>query len=135
MLRIRLLLVAGSIVFSVGALSASAGTLFHSTDPLAARDEWGLLYQSPALESTDWERRRYHTRLTYHMQSGRTLSSDPAYVGALQTALGRLGYYCGEIDGVYSTEVTDAIARLQKNYSMRVTGNLTIPVRRALRLP
>jgi peptidoglycan hydrolase-like protein with peptidoglycan-binding domain len=49
--------------------------------------------------------------------------------------LRRLGYYCGPIDGVFSGEVSDAIARLQKNYSMRVTGTLTIPVRRALHLP
>jgi hypothetical protein len=116
-------------------VSASAGSLFHATDPLAARDEWGLLHQSPSVIPTDLERRRYYTRLTYHMQSGRKLSTDPAYVGALQTALRRTGYYCGEIDGVFSAEVTDAIARLQKNYSMRVTGNLTVPVRRALRLP
>ena len=133
MRKIRPLLFAALIGFSVS--SASAGTIFHATDPLAARDEWGLLHQSPVLESTDWERRRYHTRLTYYMQSGRQLSGDPAYVGALQTALRRTGYYCGAIDGVFSSDVTDAIARLQKNYSMRVTGNLTVPVRRALRLP
>jgi len=36
---------------------------------------------------------------------------------------------------VFTPEVADAIARLQKNYSMRVTGTLTDPVRRALRLP
>ena len=29
----------------------------------------------------------------------------------------------------------DAIARLQKNYSMRVTGMLNDPVRRALHMP
>ena len=61
--------------------------------------------------------------------------SDPAYVGALQTALRRLGYYCGAIDGVFSDEVIDAVEHMQKNYSMRVTGTITIPVRRALRLP
>ena len=116
-------------------LSASAGSLLRATDPLAARDKWGLLYQSPSVLPTDLARRRYHTRLTYYMQSGRGLSNDPAYVGALQVALRRTGYYCGQIDGVFSVEVTDAIARLQKNYSMRVTGNLTVPVRRALRLP
>ena len=60
---------------------------------------------------------------------------DPAYVGSLQTALRRLGYYCGPVDGVFSPEVSYAIARLQKNYSMRVTGNLDTPVRRALHMP
>ena len=58
-----------------------------------------------------------------------------AYVGALQVALQRNGYYCGPIDGVYGPDVSDAIAKLQKNHSMRVTGTLTDPVRRALHLP
>ncbi len=60
---------------------------------------------------------------------------QPAYVGSMQTALRRLGYYCGPINGVFSAEVSDAIARFQKNYSMRVTGTLTDPVRRALHMP
>jgi peptidoglycan hydrolase-like protein with peptidoglycan-binding domain len=60
---------------------------------------------------------------------------QPAYVSALQRDLRRLGYYCGPIDGVFSDDVGDAIARLQKNYSMRVTGTLTDPLRRALHLP
>ena len=61
--------------------------------------------------------------------------AEPAYVGALQRDLHRLGYYCGEIDGIFSLDVSDAIARMQKNYSMPVTGTLTVPVRRALHLP
>jgi peptidoglycan hydrolase-like protein with peptidoglycan-binding domain len=84
--------------------------------------------------STDLER-RYPYRFLYYPRSGRSLTSDPAYVGALQTALARLGYYCGEPDGIFSDEVSDAIARLQKNHSMRVTGRLSIAVRRALFLP
>jgi peptidoglycan hydrolase-like protein with peptidoglycan-binding domain len=60
---------------------------------------------------------------------------DPAYVGSLQAALRRLGYYCGPVDGVFTPEVSYAIARLQKNYSMRVTGMLDTPVRRALHMP
>jgi peptidoglycan hydrolase-like protein with peptidoglycan-binding domain len=69
------------------------------------------------------------------LEGQRDLIAQPAYVGALQRDLQRLGYYCGPIDGVFSDEVAIAIARLQKNYSMRVTGTLTIPVRRALFLP
>lgn len=114
---------------------ALGDSIFRSVDPLAARDEWGILHQMPKVYPTDLERRRFHTRLTYNMQSGRSLIKDPAYVGALQTALNRNGYYCGEPDGIFSPDVVDAIARLQKNYSMRVTGNLTLAVRRALRLP
>ena len=60
---------------------------------------------------------------------------QPGYVGAMQAALRRLGYYCGPIDGIFSPEVADAIARLQKNYSLRVTGTFTDSVRWALHLP
>ena len=130
----RLLLAVAALVVAFSA-TASADSIFRSVDPLAARDEWGLLHQMPRTNPTDFDRRRFHTRLTYNMQSGRSLVKDPAYVGALQVALQRTGYYCGPIDGVFSVDVVDAITRLQKNYSMRVTGNLTIPVRRALRLP
>ena len=108
--------------------------LFDYSDPLAARDEQGLLHQGPALNRTDFDRRR-DFRFPYYFQSGESLISDPAYVGALQRDLRRLGYYCGEIDGIFTRELSGAIARMQKNYSMTVTGTLTVPVRRALHLP
>ena len=108
--------------------------LFHSTDALAARDEWGNLHQFPALNPTDTAP-RFHWRPLYYFEGKRDLIAQPAYVGALQRDLRRLGYYCGEIDGIFSAEVSDSIARMQKNYSMRVTGTVTIPVRRALHLP
>jgi hypothetical protein len=108
--------------------------LFHSTDPLAPRDDWGKLHQSKDLNETDFAP-RYHWRPFYYIEYGRDLLAMPAYVGALQRELQRRGYYCGEIDGIATEELTEAIARLQKNYSMRVTGRLTIPVRRALHLP
>ena len=130
----RLLFTLAAVIVAFSA-TASADSIFRSVDPLAARDEWGLLHQMPRTNPTDFDRRRFHTRLTYNMQSGRSLVRDRAYVGALQVALQRKGYYCGPIDGVFSADVIDAITRLQKNYSMKVTGNLTIPVRRALRLP
>ncbi len=122
----------------MGACAVSAfaidDPLFHSTDPLAARDEYGKLHQSASLNSADFES-RYVWRPLYYFQSGNALILQPAYVGALQVSLRRLGYYCGPIDGNFTAAVGDAIARLQKNYSMRVTGTLTIPVRRALFLP
>ena len=124
-----------SVLLVALSTTASADSIFRSVDPLAARDEWGILHQMPRTNPTDFERRRFHTRITYNMQSGRSLVKDPAYVGALQVALQRTGYYCGPIDGVFSPDVIDAITRLQKGYSMRVTGNLTLAVRRALRLP
>ena len=107
--------------------------LFHSIDPLAQRDEYGRLHQSPWLVRPDFELR--YSRSVYYWQSGESLCRIPAYVGSMQTALRRLGYYCGPIDGIFTAEVSGAIARMQKNYSMTVTGTLTVPVRRALFLP
>jgi hypothetical protein len=108
--------------------------IFRSIDPLAQRDEWGTTHQTPHVDSTDFAP-RYSWRWIYYFKSRNQLVLDPAYVGSLQTALRRLGYYCGPVDGVFTSEVSYAIARLQKNYSMRVTGNLDIPVRRALHMP
>lgn len=105
-----------------------------SRDSLAQRDEYGMLHQSKNLNSTDFDARN-HCRFVYYFKAPEQLIAEPAYVGALQRDLHRLGYYCGPIDGVFSSAVSDAIARLQKNYSMRVTGTLTDPVRRALHLP
>lgn len=121
----------------LGFASAASGydePLFHSTDPLAPRDEWAGLHQMPAVESTDLAR-RYPLRFLYYFEGRRDLAANPAYVGAVQNGLRRLGYYCGPTDGIFSGEVSDAVARMQKNYRMRVTGTLTIPVRRALYLP
>jgi Putative peptidoglycan binding domain len=108
--------------------------LFNTDDPLAARDDQGLLHQGRTLDRTDFDR-RHDCRVSYYFESGANLISDPAYVGALQRDLRRLGYYCGEIDGIFSREVSGAIARMQRNYSMTATGTLTVPVRRALHLP
>jgi peptidoglycan hydrolase-like protein with peptidoglycan-binding domain len=107
--------------------------LFHFPEPLAARDEWGLLTQGP-LNPTDFAHREAW-RLFYYSQSGKTLSNDPAYVGAVQVGLQRRGYYTGPIDGIFSDEVSGAICRLQKAYAMRVNGRLTVSVRRILYLP
>ncbi len=117
-----------------GGQAAVAGSFWRSTDSLAARDEYGLLHQFPEVNPTDFAA-RYTWRPIYYLQSGEFLVTRPAYVGALQDALRRRGYYCGPIDGMFSAEVSNAIARMQKNYSMRVTGTLTLPVRRALHLP
>jgi len=107
--------------------------LFNADDPLAARDEYGRLHQEPLLNPTDLEP-RYCRRDHYYYISGKTLTHDPAYVGSLQRDLRRLGYYCGPINGVFSPELSDAIARMQKHYSMNVIGTLTVYVRRALNL-
>jgi hypothetical protein len=129
---LRWLVVAATCALSPGA--AKAEHPFWSHDPLAPRDYWGLLHQPSTVNETDFEPRETW-RLFYYNKSGRELMKDRAYVGALQTGLRRNGYYCGAIDGVYTDEVSDAIAKLQKNYGMRVDGYLTVSVRRALRLP
>ena len=107
--------------------------VFRFPDPLAQRDEWGLLTPGP-LNPTDFERREAW-RLFYYSPSGKALSQDPAYVGALQVALRRKGYYVGPIDGVFGDETSAAICRMQKAHAMRVNGRLTVSVRRALFLP
>jgi hypothetical protein len=132
--RIYAVMLGSVAIFSAATAFALNDPLFHSTDSLAARDDYGKLHQSPWLNPTDFEP-RYSSRPLYYFQSGTALASQPAYVGALQASLRRLGYYCGQIDGNFTPEVSEAIARMQKNYSMRVTGTLTIPVRRALFLP
>ena len=133
--------IALALVVSFGAAVAQADEfdvvdygIFRSLDPLAQRDEWGTVHQGTAVIATDFAP-RYHWRWAYYFKSGEQLVLDPAYVGSMQTALHRLGYYCGPVDGVFTPEVSYAIARLQKSYSMRVTGTLTTPVRRALHMP
>lgn len=108
--------------------------LFRSVDPLAPRDEWGLLHQTREVNAVDFAQ-RYPSRWFYYFKASEQVATQPAYIGAVQRELRRLGYYCGPIDGVYSPEVGDAIALLQKNFSMRVTGTLTGQVRHALHLP
>jgi len=133
--------IALALIFGLGAAVAQADEfevlshdIFRPTDPLAQRNEWGLVHQGPHLNATDFAP-RYHWRWCYYFKAPEQLILQPAYVGSMQTTLRRMGYYCGPIDGVFTAEVADAIARLQKNSSMRVTGTLTDPVRRALHLP
>jgi hypothetical protein len=108
--------------------------IFRSVDPLAQRDEHGLLHQGKNVNATDFAP-RYKWRWCYYFKANEQLIVQPAYVGSMQTALRRLSYYCGPINGVFTPEVSEAIARLQKNSSMRVTGTLTDSVRRALHMP
>jgi hypothetical protein len=126
-----------ALVISLGAVSAFASDddpLFHSSNPLAPRDEWGRLHQMPNVDATDYFPRS-GSRLYYYFKSRHELLRDPAYVASLQTVLRNRGYYCGPIDGVMSDNVSEAIAKVQKNHVQRVTGTLTVPVRRALNLP
>ena len=130
-----------ALVLCIGATIAQADEydildydFVRSIDPLAQRSEWGLVHQGKELNATDFAP-RYKWRWCYYFKDPEHLISQPAYVGSMQTALRRLGYYCGPVNGVFTPEVSEAIARLQKNYSMRVTGTLTQPVRRALHMP
>jgi hypothetical protein len=108
--------------------------IFRSVDTLSQRDEFGLIHQGKHVNATDFAP-RYKWRWVYYFNAPEQLVLQPAYVGSMQTALRRMGYYCGPVDGVFTPQVADAIAHLQKNYSMRVTGTLTEPVRRALHMP
>ena len=136
MKRIALVLIVGlgAVVVQADEFDIVDYGIFRSIDPLAQRDEWGTTHQTPHVNATDFAP-RYAWRWEYYFKARQQLLLDPAYVGSLQTALRRLGYYCGPVDGVFTPEVSYAIARLQKNYSMRVTGNLDTPVRRALHMP
>ncbi len=118
---------------SLPTASAEPGPFVYG-NALAPRDGWGRLHQMPSVDSTDFAP-RYAVRFHYYFMGAATLQRDPAYVAAVQNSLRRLGYYCGPTDGVYSEEITDAIARLQKNYALRVDGRLNVAVRRALHLP
>jgi Putative peptidoglycan binding domain len=133
--------IAVALILALGAAIAQADEydivdydFIRSVDPLAQRDEWALLHQGKTLNATDFAP-RYKWRWSYYFKSNEEVIQQPAYVGSMQTALRRLGYYCGPVNGVFTPEVSEAIARLQKNSSMRVTGTLTVPVRRALHLP
>ena len=136
MTRIALVLIVGlsAAVVQADEFDVVDYGIFRSIDPLAQRSEWGTMHQTPHVNATDFAP-RYSWRWMYYFKDRHQLVLDPAYVGSMQTALRRLGYYCGPVDGVFTPEVSYAIARLQKNYSMRVTGTLTVPVRRALHMP
>lgn len=135
MKRLLILLFVSAFLLPCASRADSDSVFFNPyADPLAPRDSDGLLHQSPQLNRTDFAPRAPF-RFVYYFGSGATLVSDPAYVGALQDALRRNGYYCGPTDGVYSEAVRGAIARMQKNYSLRVTSTLTLAVRRSLHLP
>jgi len=137
MKRMALALLLGSLGVTIGhadEFDVLSHDFFRPTDSLAQRDEYGLVHQGPNVNATDFAP-RYHWRWVYYFKAREQLILDPAYVGSMQTALRRLGYYCGPVDGVFTPVVADAIARLQKNYSMQVTGTLTEPVRRALHMP
>lgn len=131
----RRVLIVSLIALSAVCVRASDDPWFHERDPLAPRDEWGVLHQSSTpVYSTDFAP-RYCNRYAYYLMSRRELLADPAYVAALQVCLRNRGYYCGPIDGINSEAVSEAIARMQKNHTQRVTGTLTVAVRRALHLP
>jgi len=138
MRRLLLLLVASMPLIWACSSWADTDPLFFFydpyQDPLSQRDEYGILHQMPRLNPTEFAP-RHATRLTYYFGSGENLARDPAYVGALQIGLRNNGYYCGPIDGIFSPNVADAIARMQRNYALHVTGTLTVGVRRALHLP
>lgn len=134
MRSLRLLSAALALAAFIGSAAALEIPYLHNGDPLAPRDEWGQLHQMGTLNETDLVQRE-RWRLFYYAKSGRDLTNDRAYIGSLQVSLQRTGYYCGAIDGYFSNDVSDAIMRFQKAHRMRVSGYLTVAVRRALHMP
>src|SRR4029077_2770161 len=55
-------------------------------------------------------------------QSDAAADDNDSTVAAAQTRLARLGYYRGEIDGVFGGEMRRAVARYQSRHGLRVTG-------------
>ena len=73
----------------------------RSIDSLAERDEYGLLHQGKdPIQPTGT--RAIIAGLFITSKASEQLIAEPAYVGALQRDLHRLGYYCGPIDGVFT---------------------------------
>lgn len=133
--RLQCLLLALCISVPFGlARAADDFHLGRSRQPLLPRDSWGVLHTSAELNETDFEYRE-PWRLFYYSKSRHDLMKDRAYIGQVQSVLQRTGYYCGPIDGIFSDEVSEAIAHLQKAHGFRVNGALTVSVRRALYLP
>jgi hypothetical protein len=131
---VLILCVCGSLGFGTATAQELEDSWFRPHDPLAQRDEYGLLHSSKDLYPPDFAP-RYRWRPLYYLEGRDDVVRQPAYVGAVQVSLKRLGYYCGPIDGVFTDDVSTALAHMQKNYSMRVTGTITIAVRRRLHLP
>lgn len=125
------------VIFAACCLSARGADDYHwdrVRTSLLPRDEWGILHTTKQVYEADYA----HTeawRIFYYNKPGHELVRDPAYMGAVQEALKRNGFYCGPINGIFTDEVSNAIAVLQKNYGYHVNGQLTVSVRRALYLP
>src|SRR5256885_1144418 len=64
-----------ALIFGLGAAVAQADEfevlshdIFRPTDPLAQRDDWGLVHQGPRVNATDFAP-RYHWRLCYYFMA------------------------------------------------------------------
>jgi peptidoglycan hydrolase-like protein with peptidoglycan-binding domain len=55
-------------------------------------------------------------------QEAEAVKQVTAYTTTLQTELQQVGYYDGEIDGIYGPETVDAVKRLQADSGLRETG-------------
>ena len=113
------------LIGSLGFGTASAQELeelwFRPSDTLAQRDEYGLLHSSTVIYPTDLEP-RYHWRPLYYLEGEHDVARMPAYVGALQVALTRLGYYRGPIDGIMGPGTSYAIRAYERDHGLRMDG-------------
>ena len=109
--------------------------IFRSIDPLAQRDEWGTTHQTPHVNATDFAP-RYSLAMDVITLSAAT---NWFWIRLMSVRCKRrcAGWViiADQSTAYLRRKLSYAIARLQKNYSMRVTGTLTTPVRRALHMP
>ena len=50
------------------------------------------------------------------------LGSQSIYVQLLQSTLKKIGYYTGEIDGIFGTNTRDYVYKFQKDFGIKVDG-------------
>src|SRR5438128_5475673 len=69
-----------SLILMVGTATAWASDddFFRSLDPLAPRDDWGLLHQTRDVSAVDFAP-RYHSRALYYFKASEQLTVQPAY--------------------------------------------------------
>ena len=82
--------IAIALIFGLGAAIAKGDEfdivdygIFRATDPLAQRDEWGLVLQGPQVNANDFAP-RYYWRWCYYFKVHERLLLQPGYVGSLQ---------------------------------------------------
>jgi Putative peptidoglycan binding domain. len=112
----------------------SLTTAFFVQPILAQRDEWGARSSGPPCDCHRL-RATLQVAMVLLLHGQRAVNFATGLRGFDADSVAPAGLLLRAVDGVFTPQVAEAIARLQKNYSMRVTGTLTDSVRRALHMP